>query len=508
MTDLGRSPEGIWLAVPTIDHEPASQERPLGQVVTRALGWSTAGQVVNRLGTFVAGIVLARLLTPSDFGVFAVILVVINVLMTVNDIGVIGAVVRWQGDVRNATGTALGIVVGLSLGFYGLLFLVAPTFAHALGVPQATNMLRVVALVVVVDGISGVSQALLIRAFRQGHLLVAESAGTVAYIAVALALAAGGHGPWSIVWARLVGTVVTGALIVVFAPIRRPLRFDRQVARELIHFGVPQAGAAILTEGMLNVDYLIVGSVLGAAPLGIYLLAFNLSNWPTSIVGLGIGRVAFAGFARLVEDRRRLVDAYPRTIGVAVAAILPVVLLLGVLAPEVIRFVYGEKWLPAVTALRFLLVLGGLRIVLELFGNLISADGRPQVNLAIRLVWLVALVPALLLGAHLEGIRGVGIGHMAVLLILVLPMFLRAVAKSGIRARALWHHSWRALVAAIAAGALMILLLPVADGLYRMAVLGSVGLLVYGLVLVPANPLVAWTARQVRPRPAGAAAGA
>ena len=68
----------------------------------------------------------------------------------------------------------------------------------------------------------------------------------------------------------------------------------------------------------------------------------------------------------------------------AVAAILPVVLLLGVLAPEVIRFVYGEKWLPTVTALRFLLVLGGLRIVLELFGNLISADGRPQVNLAIR----------------------------------------------------------------------------------------------------------------------------
>ena len=284
------------MAVPTIDHEPASQERPLGQVVTRALGWSTAGQVVNRLGTFLAGIVLARLLTPSDFGVFAVILVVINVLMTVNDIGFIGAVVRWQGDVRNATGTALGIVVGLSLGFYGLLFLVAPAFAHALGVPQATNMLHVVALVVVVDGISGVSQALLIARSAKVTSSSPRVPARWPTYAVALALAAGGHGPWSIVWARLVGTVVTGALIVVFAPIRRPLRFDRQVApRELIHFGVPQAGAAILTEGMLNVDYLIVGSVLGAAPLGIYLLAFNLSNWPTSIVGLGIGRVAFAG---------------------------------------------------------------------------------------------------------------------------------------------------------------------------------------------------------------------
>ena len=93
----------------TIEQEVASQGRPLGQVVTRALGWSTAGQVINRLGTVAAGIVLARLLTPDDFGVFAAILVVINVLMTVNDIGIIGAVVRWHGDVRNATGSSRSI---------------------------------------------------------------------------------------------------------------------------------------------------------------------------------------------------------------------------------------------------------------------------------------------------------------------------------------------------------------------------------------------------------------
>jgi O-antigen/teichoic acid export membrane protein len=487
--------------VETIEQEVASHERPLGQVVTRALGWSTVGQVINRLGTFAAGIVLARLLTPDDFGVFAAILVVINVLMTVNDIGIIGAVVRWHGDVRNATGTALGIVASLSVAFYALLYLGAPAFAGALGIPQAVGMLRVVALVVVVDGISGVSQALLLRSFRQSRMLVAESVGTVVYIAVAIFLASGGHGPWSIVWARLLGTVVTGGLMFAFAPIRGPLNFDRQVARELIRFGLPQAGAAIMTEGLLNVDYLIVGHVLGAAPLGIYLLAFNLSSWPTSMVGLAVGRVAFASFARLVEDRRRLVEAFPRTIGVAVAGILPLVLMLGVLGPEVIRFVYGDKWLPAITALRFLLVLGALRIVIELLGNLVSADGRPKVNLGIRFLWLVVLIPVLLVGANIDGIRGVGIGHMLVVLGLVLPLFVRAVGVSGIRPSALWHHSWRALAAAAAAGAVMILLLPVAQGLFRVAIAGAAGMAVYCLVLVPANPLVGWVARQVRPRP-------
>jgi PST family polysaccharide transporter len=381
------------------------------------------------------------------------------------------------------------------------MFVGAPLFSHALGVPEATNMLRVVALVVVVDGISGVSQALLIRSFRQAHLLVAESVGTVLYIVVALVLAATGHGPWSIVWARLAGTAATGALIVVFAPIRGPIRVNRAIARELLRFGVPQAGAAIVTEALLNVDYVIVGRVLGAAPLGIYLLAFNLSSWPTSIVGLAVGRVAFAGFARLVQDRQRLAEAFPRSIGVAVAAILPFVLLLGVLAPEVVRLVYGEKWLPAVTALRFLLVLGGLRILIELFANLVSADGRPKVNLAIRLVWLGALIPVLLVGANLDGIRGVGIGHMVVVLALVLPMLLVAVGRSGIRVGALWHNCWRAFVAAGVAAAVMVAVLSLTGGLARIALVGFTGVVAYVLAIAPGNPLVAWTLQQVRPRP-------
>jgi PST family polysaccharide transporter len=284
-----------------------------------------------------------------------------------------------------------------------------------------------------------------------------------------------------------------------FAPVRLRLRVERAVASELLRFGLPLAGASIVTEGLLNVDYVIVGHTLDAAQLGVYLLAFNLSSWPTSIVGLAIGRIAYVGFARLVGDRTRLAHAFPRTIGVAFAAILPFVLLLGVLAPEVIRVIYGSKWLPATTALRFLLVLGGLRLVIELFANLIVADGYPRSNLVVRLLWLGALVPALLIGAEADGIRGVGIGHMVVALGLVVPLLVTLVGRCGIRPRALLATCWRAMLAAGLAGLVMAALLPFFDGFVRLVVVGAAGSATYLAVLVPGNPLVAWLARQVKP---------
>jgi PST family polysaccharide transporter len=483
------------------EEEPQVDERPLGQVVTRALGWSSIGQVINRIGTFASGIILARLLTKEDFGVFAVALVAVNLLMTINDVGVIAAVVRWQGDIRVAARTGATVTFAFSVVLYAIVFFAAPPFSDALGAPAATNLLRVIALIVVVDGICGVSQALLMREFLQARLLVAETAGAVVYIGMAIALAVGGMGAWSIVWARLAGSAVTGAFMVALAPFRARPGLDRPVARELIGYGAPLAAAAVATQAVLNVDYVVVGHVLGAVALGGYLLAFNLSSWPTNIISSSVARVAFAGFTRLIGERDRLASAFPRAIGVALSAVVPLVLLLGVLAPEVIRFVYGPKWLPAVVALRFLLALGALRIVTDLMSDLIIADKHQNVNLLIRLAWFVALVPALLIGAETDGIRGVGIGHMVVVLALVTPLLVVAVAKCGIPLGALARNSVRPLVAALASLVAMAVPYQLTSGFTRLVVIGTIGSLAYAAVLLPRNPLVGWMLGHIRNRP-------
>lgn len=483
------------------DDEPGGADATLGRKVSHALGWSTLAQILGRAGSFGVGIVLARLLTKEDFGVYAVALVAINLLIVVNDLGVIAAVIRWQGNVREAAGTAATLSLAFSAAVFGAAVLAAPAFAGAMGSPDATNLVRVIALAILVDGWSAVPQAVLVREFRNDRLARAELLGFVIGTPVTIGLAVAGAGPWSIVVGRVVTSVVVGISVVASAPFRVRPAYDRVIGGALVRFGAPLALSAVVSQGVLNVDYIVVGRSLGSVELGVYLLAFNLSSWPASLVSTAVARVAFAGFSRLVEDRQRLETAFPRSIGVALSILVPLVVMLAVLAPEVIEFLYGGKWLPAATPLRLLVLLGGMRIVIDLLVDLTIADGRTRVALGIRAVWLAAVVPALAIGANVDGLRGVGAGHVLVAGLLVLPLLLADARRSGIRTSVLARQAVRPLLAGAAAAAAAMVVRPLVSGpLLRLALAGSAGALAYAVVLLPRNPLVGWVVSRVRPR--------
>src|SRR5690606_34449641 len=155
---------------------------------------------------------------------------------------------------------------------------------------------------------------------------------------------------------------------------------------------------------------------------------------------------------------------------------LPCMAVLIVLAPEIIRFLYGEQWLPAATAARLLLLLGGVRVLMDLVFDLVAADGRSQRTLALRALWLVALIPALHAGARLDGLRGVGTAHVIVALAVVLPLLLRTLRGSGVAASVLASQAVRPALATGAMVAAMLLVLPFISGdLLTLVAVGAVG---------------------------------
>lgn len=480
--------------------EQQAPPRSLGSAVTRALGWSTLAQILGRVFNLGVGLVLARLLTKEDFGVYAVALVAINLLIVVNDLGIISAIIRWQGDVRKVAGTAATVSLVFSVLAFAAAVAGAPAFAEAMGSPEATNLVRVIAIAILVDGWSAVPQAVIVREFRNDRLAYAELGGFLAGVPVTLGLAVAGAGPWSIVAGRVVTAVVVAVIVVIAAPFRVRPSYDRATAVALVRFGAPLALSAVVSQAVLNVDYIVVGRSLGSEDLGVYLLAFNLSSWPANIITTAVARVAFAGFSRLAEDRSRLATAIPRAIGVAMAVLVPMVTTLAVLAPEVIEFLYGRKWAPAATPLRFLLILGGMRIVMDLLVDLTIADGRPRTALAVRSAWLVAVVPALAVGAEADGLRGVGIAHVLVASIVVLPLLLMDARRSGVRPVDLGRQAVRPLLSGVAAAAAALAVVPFVPGVVpRLVVAGGAGGLAYLVTFVPKNPLVAWVAARVRP---------
>jgi PST family polysaccharide transporter len=431
--------------------DATGSEPSLTKLVKRGLGWSFASTAVSRLGQVIAGLVLAKWLLPvSAFGVFAVATVALALLANMNDMGIEQVLVRWQGDLARVAPTATTVIFGFSCVLYAGCYAATPAFTALLGVPDATSVVRVLALGVVINGALAVPSATLTRSFRQDLRTYADLAGFFVTIGLTVALALLGHGVWSLVLGRLVGNAVNSLLHLAFAPVRFRPGFDPQIARELLGGGMPLAGATLLAVAMANVDNVIVGHSLGRVELGYYVRAFDLSSLPISLLSIPVARISVPAFARLKHDPLQLRRAFARSLGLLMLIAVPICVLLAVLAGPAIRVVLGEaKWGGAAQPLTFLAVLGLVRVVLQLCFDLLIAVGHGRWTFGLQALWLVVLVPALLVGVRMGGIAGVGVAHMVVAVGVMVPAFLVVLGRLGFRPLELARSVWAPLAGVV-----------------------------------------------------------
>ncbi len=416
------------------DSAPAGDTSLLGRA-GRALGWSFASTAIGRLSTLAIGIALARILGPEEFGTYAVAMVALTAVLSFNELGVSLAIVRWPGNPVQIAPTVATISVGASLGIYLVCFLGAPAFAAAMGDPEAVPVVRLLTLAVVISGLVATPVAMLQREFRQGRKMIADQVTTWVSALTSIGCAVSGLGAMSLAVGHIAGSVIGAVLFIAFAPRHVRLGFDRERAAALLRFGLPLAGSSIVVFAVANLDRLIVGAVLGPVPLGIYVLASNLSNWPISVFSQPVRAVAPAALARLQHDPAAMRRTFLSTAGLLASVTLPVCVLLVTAADPLIRFVYGSAWQAAATVLPWLGLLAMLRIVFELVYDYFVVLASTRVVFTVQVVWLTALVPAVLAGAHLGGPAGAAAAQFAVALAVVFPIYLRELRRVGVPAR-------------------------------------------------------------------------
>jgi PST family polysaccharide transporter len=407
--------------------------------------------VLNKVGMFGIGVMLARLLGPHAFGTYAVAYVALVALLNFNEIGMSVAIIRWQGDPGEIVPTVRTISLAVSVVVYIGCFFAAPAYASAMGAPAASTIVRILALAVLSDGFTGIPAALLQRNFRQGKRTVADMVNVWLGTIVTVALAWSGYGAMSLAIGRLVGCVAGAILLVAFVPESLRFGFDPAKARALLRFGLPLGGAGIMTFAVGNVDQVIVGHMLGPVALGVYVLALNLASWPLGMFSQPARTVGPAVLSRLQHDGDAMRTTFLSAAGLLCAVALPICLLIGGAATPLISFVYGTHWLPAAQPLLWLALLGGVQVFFLAAYDFFVVLARSRFLLIIQLAWLLALVPALALGAHVDGIYGASLGEFAVATLCVLPWYVVELSKAGIRLRALCAHLWLPLAGAAVA---------------------------------------------------------
>lgn len=467
----------------------ATESAELGKQVRHGLKWSVVNNAVARLGQVVVGILLARLLTPYDYGVFATALVAYAVLISCSELGVTIALVSRRGDSQQIGPTvttlawASGTVLTLAIWFG------APAVTHDLKTSDATNVLRVLGLAIFVAGLSAVPSAIVQRDFQQRSRFIADTANFVVSTVVAVGGVLLGGGALALAWSRVAGNAVSGIILAVAARERFRPGFDPPIARDLLRFGLPLAGASALAFAVLNVDYVVVARALGPIMLGYYMVAFNLSSFPVSTFSAVVRSVSLPGFGRLRESPAKAGEAFVFGTRLLVTVSLLASVMLAVLAEPLIEVVYGPKWTPAAVPLVFLSGLGLVRVFHELAYDYLSAWGVTRRLFVVQAAWLAALVVLLPVGAHFADLWGVGLGHLATAFLLVVPMYLVVLRRHAVPMRPLLRVLARpALAGAGAAAGALIGLYAVSGALAEVLVGGTLGTAIYLAVVGPTLP--------------------
>jgi O-antigen/teichoic acid export membrane protein len=462
--------------------ESAAQAGPAGRPgqAGRALAWSLANTAAGRLGTLAIGIVLARLLGPSEFGTYAVAFVALMAMLSFNELGVSLAIVRWQRDPAEIAPTVNTLSVAASLLVTLAAVLAAPWFATAMGDASATRCVQLLSLCVLLNGVVATPAALLQRAFRQDQRTVVDQLNTWLGAGVSVALAVAGVGAMSLVAGRLVGAGVSGLLLLRYSPVPYRFALDRRFVRPLLSFGLPLAGSSVVVFLVGFLDQLVVGHMLGAVLLGYYVLAFNLSSWPVSMFSQPLRSVAPALFARLQHEPTRMREDFLRVLRLLCVVALPACAVLAVSAPELIHLVYGDDWGPAAEILRLLAVLAAVRILFELVYDFLVVLGRSQAILVTQVACVLVLVPALWWSTGRWGTTGAAGALLVVTLGVTAPLYLVQLHQAGLRTRDVLAGAAPGLALAGLAAASTALLLDVVPGLF--AGLAASGLAVAAVV--------------------------
>lgn len=421
----------------------------LGGAVRRGLVWSAVNSLVLRLGSLVLGIALARLLSPEDFGVYAIALTMQSVLVTLADLGMSVDLVRAEDPARRApTVATLSLASGVVLAL--AMTLSADAVAAAMDAPEASGVIVVLSWTLAISGAGVVPYAQLQRNFQQRELFACSVLEFTAGTAVTIGLILLDVGPMALAIGRVVAQFSTTALQFVLARVRPRLALDRQIARSALRFGLPLAGANVLSWTLLNIDNVVIAQIGGTTALGLYVLAFNISSWPMSAIGQAVRGVSLAGFSRASRDGGAD-GGLSLALSLSWAAGLWVGVLLAALAGPLVAVLYGARWSAAAAVLAALGFFGALRVALDVVATYLMARGAARAVLYVQVLWFVALIPVVVVGMHWKGIAGAGWAHVVVAVVAVLPAYAIALGRVGVRVRSLVEAMWLPPLAAIPA---------------------------------------------------------
>jgi O-antigen/teichoic acid export membrane protein len=468
------------------------------------VSWKITSQFVVQVLRVVFALIVARLLTPEDFGLAAMALVVAGFVIAFSDLGLGAALIQRRSidEADRSTVFWTGLGVGALLTLIGIA-LAAPIAAFY-EEPEVESLMAALSICFVVSAIGATQRALLSREMDFRRLELSAMAGVLVGGVVAVAGASAGWGPWALVGQQIVTVAVTTVVLCVATPWRPRLVFSTRSLRALGGYGAHVLGTRLVYRAQESALPLVIGRMLGASALGVFTIAYTIILVPLTRLAIPVGEVLFPAFARMQDERDRVAEFWIRSLEVLAAICAPAMLGLAIVAPDFVEVVLGAQWSEAVPVIQILCWVGLIQALQAWNGGILMGLGRSQILFRATLAFFFGYLASFVVGAQ-WGIVGVSVAYAVIATVLEAAYLWLTTNALGI---SFWRPL-RALVGVAQATVLMgavvfaLQLALVDNGLapvLRLAIVVVVGVLTYIPLLVWRAPAVAASVKSLRRR--------
>jgi O-antigen/teichoic acid export membrane protein len=411
----------------------------MDEKAVRGIPWTISTYGATKVVTVLSTVVLARLLVPSDFGLFALAALGTSLLSIFNG-NWLGATLIVRSDMDDrARGTVITLLLAAGALMAAALAAVAPLAAEVFGQPRLQGILFLFSGVLLFSGVNWFYEMVMQKEFEFRKRFASQVARTVGFAGTAVTLAALGAGVWSLAIGYVVGHVANGIVLFSLAPYRVRPAFERQRARQIVRDSRGFLGQELAQFFEQNTDYIAISQIMGPTQLGYYSMAYRQAELPYYSIADPVATVTFPAFARMRQQGQDLTHSFLTALRMVALLTCPIGVILSGAAGPFSEAVFGPKWLPMAGPLTVLGIWAVARPLQVTFGRFLNSLGAAWLYGRISTVGLAPFAVATVLAAKFGGISavaGVLLAYMAIIAVLLMRVVDR---RAGIPLASQWR---------------------------------------------------------------------
>jgi PST family polysaccharide transporter len=420
----------------------------LKRLAISGIRWSALSNFWQQAVQWGTTVVLVRLLSPSDFGLFTMASVVILFISIIKDLGTSDALVQKDELSEELLSSIFWLNAALGFISTGLLFLLSPAFSVFYKKPELAHVLQALSFIFIISGFTVPHHSILRRKLQFRKLTAIEATTALLSSSVAIGMALLGAGVWSLVFHLLTGSIVSAVMLWFMVEWRPKFVFRWAEVRSVSSYSLNLTGYNLANYLTRNADYILIGRFLGDQALGYYTLAYQLMLYPIRNISAIAGKVMFPVYSHIKDDIATFRDVYVKVAGLIAVVTLPAMLGLIVVSDSFVLALFGEKWAPVIPIFMILAIAGISQPIEATVSSIYQAKGRT--DWFFRLECLQALVFTLSYVIGLRwGIIGVAVSYVIASTLLAYPALAIPFSLIELRVANLLSALWRPFTAGL-----------------------------------------------------------